>query len=50
MADLVGRPIMEHIVRQLRSCGFEDISYFCKAYKKKFGKTPAEERNHTDPL
>jgi len=32
------------------SCGFEDISYFCKAYKKKFGKTPAEERNQADPL
>lgn len=26
------------------SCGFEDISYFCKAYKKKFGKTPAQDR------
>ena len=31
------------------SCGFEDISYFCKAYKKKFGKTPAEDRNPIDP-
>lgn len=26
------------------SCGFEDISYFCKAYKRKFGRTPAEDR------
>lgn len=26
------------------SCGFEDVSYFCKAYKKKFGRTPAEDR------
>ena len=26
------------------SCGFEDVSYFCKAYKKKFGKTPAQDR------
>ena len=31
------------------SCGFEDISYFCKAYKKKFGRTPAEDRIYTDP-
>jgi len=31
------------------SCGFEDISYFCKAYKKKFGRTPAEERKNTAP-
>jgi len=29
------------------ACGFDDISYFCKAYKKKFGKTPAEDqKNH----
>ncbi len=27
------------------SCGFEDISYFCKAYKKKFGTTPAQDKN-----
>jgi len=27
--------------------GFEDISYFCRAYKKRFGKTPMEEKaNH----
>ena len=26
-------------------CGFEDISYFCKSYKKKFGKTPAQDRS-----
>ena len=25
-------------------CGFEDVSYFCKAYKKKFGLTPAQDR------
>ena len=27
------------------SCGFEDLSYFCKAYKKKFGRSPAADRN-----
>lgn len=26
------------------ACGFEDVSYFCKAYKKKFGITPAVEK------
>ena len=26
------------------SCGFEDVSYFCRAYKKKFGKTPTGDR------
>ena len=26
------------------SCGFEDVSYFCRAYKKKFGVTPTEDR------
>ena len=26
------------------ACGFEDVSYFCKAYKKKFGITPAAEK------
>ena len=25
--------------------GFEDVSYFCRAYKKKFGKTPREDKN-----
>lgn len=25
------------------ACGFEDVSYFCKAYKKKFDITPAQE-------
>lgn len=30
-------------------CGFEDISYFCKAYKKKFGRTPAEDRKIMSP-
>jgi len=25
-------------------CGFEDISYFCRAYKKKFGRTPAQDK------
>ena len=23
------------------TCGFDDVSYFCKAYKNKFGKSPA---------
>ncbi len=26
------------------ACGFEDISYFCKAFKKKFGKSPAQDQ------
>ena len=26
------------------SCGFEDVSYFCKAFKKKFGKSPAHDQ------
>ena len=26
------------------NCGFEDVSYFCKAYKKKFGRTPAQDK------
>ncbi len=26
------------------ACGFEDLSYFCKAYKAKFGVTPTEDR------
>lgn len=26
------------------SCGFEDMSYFCKAYKEKFGATPSKDR------
>ena len=25
--------------------GFEDVSYFCRAYKKKFGKTPREDKS-----
>ena len=29
------------------SCGFEDISYFCKAYKKKFGCSPSGDRSGT---
>lgn len=29
------------------SCGFDDVSYFCRAYKNKFGKSPTEDRkNH----
>lgn len=24
--------------------GFDDVSYFCKAYKKKFGRTPSEDK------
>ena len=27
-----------------KKCGFEDVSYFCKLYKKKFSVTPSEER------
>lgn len=27
------------------SCGFDDISYFCKAYKHKFGTTPSLEKH-----
>ncbi len=26
------------------TCGFDDISYFCKAYKNKFGVTPTEDK------
>ena len=26
------------------ACGFEDISYFCKAYKRKFGKSPSRDQ------
>ena len=26
------------------SCGFDDVSYFCRAFKKKFGKSPTEYR------
>ncbi len=25
-------------------CGFDDVSYFCRAYKKKFAKTPLQEK------
>lgn len=32
------------------SCGFDDISYFCKAYKRKFGKSPAQDqKSYFDP-
>lgn len=27
-----------------RRCGFEDVSYFCRLYKNKFGLTPAQTR------
>ena len=27
-----------------KKCGFDDVGYFCKAYKKKFGVTPSESR------
>ena len=27
-----------------KQCGFDDVGYFCKAYKKKFGCTPSENR------
>ncbi len=31
-------------------CGFQDVGYFCKAYKKKFGETPsASGHNRKDP-
>lgn len=28
------------------SCGFDDVSYFCRAYKNKFKKTPLEDRKN----
>ncbi len=28
------------------ACGFEDVSYFCKAYKAKFGLTPTADRKN----
>lgn len=32
-------------VEQIASaCGFDDVSYFCKAYKQKFGMTPGKSR------
>ena len=34
MADLLGRPIMEHIVLHLKDCGFDDI---CAALKYRAG-------------
>lgn len=27
------------------NCGFEDVSYFCKAYKNKFGVTPSKNKD-----
>ena len=30
-------------------CGFEDTSYFCKVFKKYYGTTPDEFRNHASP-
>lgn len=27
------------------ACGFEDVSYFCRAYKGKFGHSPSKERS-----
>ncbi len=27
------------------SCGFEDVGYFCRAYKQSFGVTPSEDKN-----
>lgn len=26
------------------SCGFDDVSYFCKAYREKFGKSPSKDK------
>ena len=34
----------EKILTVAERCGFVDVSYFCKAYKKKFGVTPANHR------
>lgn len=31
-------------VKAATRCGFDDVSYFCRAYKKKFGKTPSEDK------
>ena len=28
-----------------KKCGFDDVGYFCKAFKKRFGTTPAVSRN-----
>ena len=27
-----------------KKCGFDDVGYFCKAYKKRFGTTPSKSR------
>ena len=27
------------------ACGFSDVGYFCRAYKKRFGVTPARDRS-----
>lgn len=34
----------EKILAVAEKCGFRDVSYFCKAYKKKYGETPANHR------
>lgn len=34
----------EKILSVAKKCGFGDVSYFCKLYKKKFGKSPGMER------
>lgn len=31
-------------------CGFDDVSYFCRAYKKKFSKTPLEDKRFLDSV
>ena len=34
----------EKIGTVAKKCGFDDVGYFCKAYKRKFGVTPSESR------
>ncbi|MBE5733077.1 MAG: AraC family transcriptional regulator [Clostridiales bacterium] len=29
-----------------KNCGFEDLGYFCKAYKKQYGITPSQTKKH----
>lgn len=31
-----------------KSCGFEHVGYFCRAFKKHYGKTPSEYRKNCD--